>query len=462
MIAFGALGVTAAWVVGLAAAPFLLRLDGPQRIGFAYGVGLMWISTIMGVEALVGVPLTSGVGMVGIVGPLAGWWLWRAWRARGVSKVGRTVRRKMVLISDPLWWGAATFLAALWGVVAVRAVIKPIQFWDAWATYAFKAKVIFLETTIPPSILFRSSGYPNVPNYPLGVALQEVWVAWFVGTWDDVAVKLLFPGYLLSLLYLTYGALRERWGARSAMLGTLFVAGLPLLLQHGHDGYTDLPLAYFTLGGAIALTRYVRSGDRRNLWLAGVFGVGLVWTRVDGVIVVACNALLLVVLAARRSELVAKTAWTAVSMYLVLPGLVWATWTLVKTHRGIPFSVGSVGSVVVPLLDRWPRIADVFFQAFFLEGNWLILWALFAFACIHWWREIVSLESMFLFWPVIGYLLGIVLMFGITDLFRILEDGGVVNRLILHVAPLAALWVATVFGRRWDATDALRQVGSAR
>lgn len=460
-IALGALGVTAVWVLGFAAAPLLTHLNGPQRIGFAYGVGLVWISTMMGVEALVRVPLTPVAGMAGIAGPAAGWWLWRVWRARRMPEGPHTARRDMGVIGDPLWWGAATLLAVLLGVVTVRAVLKPIQFWDAWATHGFKAKVIFGEAAIPSLTLFGWNGSLNYPDYPLSVSLQEVWVSWFVGTWDDVAVKLLFPGYVLSLLCLVYGALRERWDARLAMFGTLFVGGLPLLLQHGHDGYTDLPLAYFALGGAIALTRYVSSDDRRDLFLAAVLAVGLVWTRTDGVILVVCNALLLVGLAARRSELAAKKAWTAVSIYLALPVLVWVTWTLIKLHLGISASFRADGSSVVPLFDRWSKIAWVFFRAFFLEGNWLILWALFAFACVYRYRETMAAESMFLFWPVVVYLGAIALLFATTGLFRFVEDGTVLHRLILHVAPLAALWVATVFGR-WLGTGPFAASGRER
>ncbi|MBI3606852.1 MAG: hypothetical protein HY207_02675 [Nitrospirae bacterium] len=195
--------------------------------------------------------------------------------------------------------------------------------------------------------------------------------------------------------------------------------------------------------------------------MAAVLAVGLVWTRADGVILVACNALLLVVLAARRSELASKKMWTTVSIYLALPVLVWAAWTLVKLHFGISSSFRADGSSVVPPFDRWSRIAGVFFRAFFLEGNWLILWALFAFACIYRYRETVTVESMFLFWPVVVYLGAIALLFATTGLFRFLEDGTVLHRLILHVAPLAALWVATVFGRCWDGTDSPRSAGSA-
>lgn len=445
-IGWGALGVASIWAVGFVAAPLFRHLNGPQRVGFAYGLGLVWISTMMGVAGLAGLPLTPAAGIAVIVGPAAGWWLARAWRGR-LPGAPRTGLGRMVVVRDPLWWGGATVLALLWLIVTGRAVLKPIQFWDAWATYAFKAKVIFWGAAIPSPALFGWGGSPNYPDYPLGISLQEVWVSWFVGSWDDVAVKLLFPGYLLSLLYLAYGSLREQWEARPAMLGTLFVAGLPLVLQHGHDGYTNLPLAYFVFGGAIALTRYVRSSDRRDLVLAAMFGAGLVWTRVDGVVFMACNALLLLVLAARRLPFLITKGWVDVSIYLAPPLLVWGAWSLVKLHFGISSTFQPDGSSVVPLFDRWSRIAAVFFRSFFLDGNWLILWALFALAVIHRWREVVSPQSLFLFWPVIFYLGGIAFLFATTDLFRFLEDGTVVHRLILHVAPLAALWVAQVFGR---------------
>jgi hypothetical protein len=40
-----------------------------------------------------------------------------------------------------------------------------------------------------------------------------------------------------------------------------------------------------------------------------------------------------------------------------------------------------------------------------------------------------------------------------TELFDYVSDSSVVNRLILHVAPLAALWVALTYGRWWGLAD---------
>ena len=447
----GALGVAVAWLIGFTASPFLVQLNWPLRAGFAYGLGLIWISTMMGLASLFGVPLTPEVGMPLIVLPAAGWWLWR-WRgSRRKPAALRAVSGSVSIGRDLWWWGMAVLLALLWAIVAIRAVVKPIQFWDAWATYAFKAKIIYLEASIPGTMF----EWVVVPNYPLGIPLQEVWTAWFVGSWDDVAIKWLFPGYLLALLFLVYGVLRDRWSARAAIGGTLFVAGLPFLLQHAHDGYTDLPLAYFVLGSAVALTRYALSNDRRDLVLASVFAAGVVWTREDGLIVVVANALLLAVLGARRGGLITKTTFTTVGIYLGFPALVWGAWTLAKLHMGISTNL-HVDSSDVTVLDRWRTIFEVFIRALFLQGNWMILWALFSLAFVHEFRKTLTEESMFLVWPVVMYLGVIGVLAFTTELFRFLWGDTVLHRLILHVAPLAALWVALTYGRWWGLAESPR------
>ena len=448
-IGLGAFGMLVAWWLGFSWMPGRAYLSGAQRAGFAYGLGLVWISTMMGVLAVLGVPVTRMVGVVSIVGPPLGWWLWQTWRLRrGAEREGSVGVIRPVLSRDPWWWGLAALLGVLCAIVVVRATVKPMYFRDGWATYALKAKIIYLEASVPRAIF----DWVVAPNYPLGVPFQEVWVAWFAGSWDDVAVKLLFPGYALALLCLVYGTLRDRWGARAAMGGTLFVAGLPFLLQHAQDAYTDLPLAYFVLGNAVALTRYALSSDRRDLVLASVFAAGLVWTREDGLIVVAANALLLAALGARRGGLTSKTSVTAVGIYLAFPALVWGAWTLAKLHMGISTNL-HVDSSDVMGLDRWQTIFEVFVRALFLQGNWMILWALFSLVFVYEFRNTLTEESMFLVWPVVTYLVVIGVLVFMSELFRFLWGDTVLHRLILHVAPLAALWVALTCGRWWGLAE---------
>jgi hypothetical protein len=333
-------------------------------------------------------------------------------------------------------------LALGWLIVTARAMVVPVRFWDAWATYAFKAKVIYSDQAITHS-LFDSVG---VPNYPLGIPLWEVWVTWFVGTWDDTAVKWLFPGCLLALWCLVYGALRERWPPRSAMVGTLFVAALPLVFQHGQDGYSDLHLAYFTLGSAVALSRYAVSTRTSDLVLASVFAAGSVWSRADGVMLVVCNIIVLIVLGTRAAGALSRATWVSVLTYAALPAAVWGGWELVKLYAGISSNLG-VEDPTMSGLDPTRVIGEEFIKALFLSGNWLIVWPLFLIALLYRIRDACSNADMFLVWPVIGYLGGIAVLASRTELFQHIGSDAVLHRLILHVAPLAALWVAVTYGR---------------
>jgi hypothetical protein len=68
---------------------------------------------------------------------------------------------------------------------------------------------------------------------------------------------------------------------------------------------------------------------------------------------------------------------------------------------------------------------------------------------------------VFLIWPVLGYLGVMALLSGVTDLYQFLEVRTVLNRLILHVAPLAALWVAITYGRWWGLERLVPERGDA-
>ncbi|HET8761187.1 MAG TPA: hypothetical protein VFN94_08970, partial [Nitrospiria bacterium] len=361
-------GVGWLWTSGFAG------LDRPQRVGFAYGVGAVWIGVMMGVIPLVGLPLVPAVGWSVVGVPPVGWWVWRRLRGGVAAKdadrpiaAGRSGHA--AAIRDAWWWGAAGFVGLLAAIVVARTVVKPIQAWDAWSTYATKAKAIYLSATVPRS-MFETV---TAPNYPLGVPLQEVWMSWFVGAWDDVAVKLLFPGYLVALLCLVYGELRVRWAARVAMGGTLFVGCLPFLLQHGQDGYTDLPLAYFVLGGAGALTRFLRHREGHALALGAIFAAGMVWSREDGVLVVVINGALLLYDGAWSFGIRSARTWRALLGYVAVPAAVWGGWTLVKALWAIPANLSLSIAGMAAHLDRLGGAVDALLTALFLEGNWLIL-----------------------------------------------------------------------------------------
>jgi hypothetical protein len=228
---------------------------------------------------------------------------------------------------------------------------------------------------------------------------------------------------------------------------------LPLALQHGQDAYLDLPTAYFLLGSGVALTRYAAGADRRDLALASIFTAGAVWTREDVLVVIAVNVVLLGVVLAwpLRRDVMSRTV--DLLLYGALPVAVWGAWSIAKLQMGIVSNVDVGPAAWVWQFDRFRVVVVVFIRSLFLEGNWLLLWGLFAVALVFDRDAAREPGSLFLVWPVVGYLLIMGLLLEATELFDYVSDSSVVNRLILHVAPLAALWVALTYGRWWGLAD---------
>jgi len=144
-----------------------------------------------------------------------------------------------------------------------------------------------------------------------------------------------------------------------------------------------------------------------------------------------------------------RQSWGTWLIYLGPPALVWGAWAITKYWLAIPMNllVPSLGAV--PSLDRIQSVLEAFTTALFLDGNWLILWALLALGFIYGDGVVTNDQSLFLAWPVVIYLGGIAFLLISTNLYEFVEAGTVLNRLTLHVAPLAALWVALTYGRWW-------------
>lgn len=425
----GFLGI---WLAGAAWRPFLAGFHGVLRAGMAYGVGLVWISAGMGLLSLLGIPLKASVAIpfLTLIPAVVYWWT-RQDGGRDSSRSGNP-RGMGVALRDPTWWAFALPTLLLVTIAFGRAIAKPIQAWDAWSAYAFRAKIIYMDEAISRA----SFDLIAVPNYPLGVPLQEVWMAWAVGSWDDLSIKLLFPGYLVALLCVVYGALRDEYNHRRAMAGTLAVACLPLMLQHAQDGYTDLPLAYFVLAGAVALTCSESRVGRSQLALASVLGGGAVLTREDGALVVAISAVLLLILR-RRIMGRFRHALASAALYSSFPAAIWITWALAKHWLGVSsnLEIGGIENASAV------RIAtEALIRSMFIDGNWIVLWPAFFLLLVARLPSLFTAESAFAVWPVIGYVAAVMMLGTVTRLSEFVLNDSVVHRLILHVAPLAGWW----------------------
>jgi hypothetical protein len=432
------LGPASLWGLGLLITSRFSSVHPTARLGMAYGIGAVWIMLVIGVMGLVGLPIsTPGVFLAVLALAMVVWVVrlrvgvpgqpFLGWTERGRRK-GAATRWVGLGMVGALGLLVATTIAAL---TLFRTWIRPITGWDVWADYSIKAKIIYGTETIP-RFLFE---YVGTPNYPLGGPLQQVWAALVAGSWNETAIKLIAWGYFPSLGLVAYGTLRRQFASSVALLGALFVGALPLVVQHSQEPYINLPLAYFVLGQSVALTHYVRGRSRQGLLAAALFGVGAVLTRMEGTFFVITNVILLTYLKAPAKDRL---------VYLGPAAVVWGVWAVVRPRWGVDETVLiSNLSTISSSADRvWP-VAAALGQALFMSGNWMIVWPLFIVAFLMRFRSTFDAENIFSSWPVVIYLCVLAWLFVTQEgMFSFLAGDAMLHRLILHVAPLAALWVA--------------------
>lgn len=436
----GMVGLTLAVIAGYAWLYPLTNMSRTLRLGFAYGVGLTWVSLAMAALAGIGVPLVPWVGVPAVMGPPLVM-RWVAWR-RGGGGVRGAPKGQGDRSRDMRWLVLLAIVGIVWGIVAVRATIKPLSVGDAWSTYGFKAKAIFVERSISELVLRAV----EPANYPLAVPLQEVWISWMAGAWNDWAVKLLYPGYLLAMILLVYGFLKEYVAPWIAMAGGLFVESLPLVLQHAQEGYADLPFAYLVVASSVALSRYAVLSEDAYLIVGGLCTAGAIWTREDGGVIFGTQTVLLVVFTVRRFGFRFWSLRHTLLLYGAFPIMVWGVWFLTKLALGLSSNL-TVYAGDLSFIVRLKSTIVAYLLALYVYGNWLILWVLVPFTISYLGRRSLKWDSLFLLWPVAIYL-GFVAVVSIgTELFQFVNANTVLSRLILHVAPLAALWVALEWGR---------------
>jgi 4-amino-4-deoxy-L-arabinose transferase-like glycosyltransferase len=84
--------------------------------------------------------------------------------------------------------------------------------------------MFFESGRIPFELFVNKSIDIQHGDYPLFVPLSQAWTYMFIGGWNDLLVKALFPVFFVALLVIFYFALRRLIGARLALVSAFFLA----------------------------------------------------------------------------------------------------------------------------------------------------------------------------------------------------------------------------------------------
>lgn len=443
-----AFGLALPWLLGIALLSALAWPRGETpgvtyalRAGYGYVIGAVTLTLWMRALSAIGVQfawISIGLPLAVIT---AGLLVFAAHRQRLSVAAAKGALRSLLSPALPrtqrlVWLALLAWLAVRIALLAAEVGWRPLYPWDAWVQWATKARVWYELGRIVPFVradvwLAAPAGayFDASPNYPATVPLLQVWTCVALGRWDDSAMNWPWLAMLISLAVAIYGVLRgEGVAPLLALFGAYFVASLPLLDVHvALAGYADLPMAAVYTLAALATYRWCL---RRE---AGDGGVALF-------LAFAC-------------PLIKNPGW--IWALTLVPGVAIA----LMPRRGVrAVAIGLAVTALVMLvlarteltllgyrlhLDFAPAWAQLL-KAYFLMGNWNLLWygviVIFAVGA----RSLVEQPLAPLAAIAAAGLAFLLFVFAFTEAAVWLADLTTANRATLHLAPLlVALAVLT-------------------
>jgi hypothetical protein len=412
--------------------------------GYGFFIGLVSAAILLGWQVKLGLPLTPWflVGLAAVGVAILAWTLrgefavaWPAWSAFGASPMSRVLSLLLVLW---LCLRAVTLLlAVLW---------QPLLPWDAWTTWALRAKVwVELGEWVPfvaPEVwLADVEGVSRTTpawHYPETLSWISAWASAAAGGWNEQAANLPWVGAFLALMLGFYGQARL-WGA-NVLTGLVFVwllSSIPMLGAHvALAGYGDLWIASLLGLAFMAFLRWVQQHDRRQLAVMLLVLV-LGWTLKTEAIVWSL-AFVPAVIATWGSwrlclTLIAAAVVGAGAFVLLGDGAIDLPW---------------VGSFVFTPAGSWPT---VLIQSF-VFGSWHLFSYLLIAALMWAVIEVVrgrasAAERAATVWVLAG-LLGFYVLFFWTGASEWAERGTALNRILLQFTPAFVFFVFTLWSAR--------------
>jgi len=317
-------------------------------------------------------------------------------------------------------------------------VIFPIWAWDAISTWGFKARVFYLSGALDLSGFDAHNYYPNL--VPLLLTYLYLWL----GQVSDHLVKIVFPLWGGFLLVLLYGMLGRLGLSRTQALGTtaFFALNGITFISHLYITYADMALTYFTLGAAGLVFLWLRdAAPPGTLPLTALFFAGITWSKYEGAplagtILLAAGLTLLWLRPAGLLRRILALGWPIAGLLCgYLP------WRLFAATHGI--ETGSdhmMGFYPQQLLKVFPTFLNALISPL-LFG---VLWPATALTLLFSVKKLFTTPRLFLALFLGGNFLAILLAYAVapTSPFEfLLYVRGTVDRLLLHLAPLAALLV---------------------
>jgi hypothetical protein len=436
------LGLGAIFCLGYAMLTLLVPrprdFTGLERAAFSFGGGALILTLWMLALTRWGVPF----GLEWILGPplaLAAALLLAPRGRRAVREEIQALQVRPRIAFNGWDWLFLGLLGIVFLYALPRAALYPMWAWDAVATWGCKARIFYASRGLDLTCIDAHNYYPNL------IPLLLSYLYFALGQVNDSLAKVIFPLWGALLLGLLYSlAARLGLSRRSALgLAAFLALNGTVFIVHLYIAYADLPLAFFTLGGAGLIYLWLAdAAPRGSLTLSACCLAGMAWCKYEGPPLAAT----LLLAAALTLAWLRPAGWVRRLTQLSVPlvGLVvgYLPWRLFAVQQKLEIGADHIQGfyphqMVKAIFYLLAGLVEPFYFGF--------LWPALALALILAGNRLWRSPRLFLALFVGGNLLAIILAYAVAPTGAAEFPAYVratLDRLLLHLTPVAALLLA--------------------
>ncbi|SRR6266566_2768064 len=314
-----------------------------------------------------------------------------------------------------------------------ESILRPIQAWDGWANWVFRSKVFFLHNNVTLDYVRYTHD-----DYPLIIPLMGTFGYIMMGGINDKYVLFLFFVFYLALGGLFFATSKKLLNTKKAIVLTFLLLSLQNLIRHGghfEAGYADLALGYYIFAVTCLLAGFLKTKNKKTLLFLSLF-LGITGQiKNDGIpfVVIVSSILLFVIIAWRKYWYV---------LFMLPSVLIFALWELYKIFNHYPNNFLFRDALYVHT-DKVVAIVLAMSKEFFNFQNWSLLWVAFLVSLIVAWRKIHRVKLFLLVFCL--QWLSYFAIFMVTPREPVGHVENIIDRLYIHLAPLAVLMVGLLF-----------------
>jgi len=337
-----------------------------------------------------------------------------------------------------------------------RALAKPIESHDAISIYGIKSKMMYLSKAVSSDFFSNLSSFfqGSHPDYPLLIPLSETWVYTFLGRFNDLLVKAIFPMFYLSFVFVFYSILKRITKSRFvSLLFTFLLISVKQFSDYATIGYADLELGIYFAVSIFYLFLWMGDREKRGFfWISLVSSVFCIWTKNEGMMLALIAAGILLFYMLMNIQKTTKGEIAKIIIYALVILMVIVSWGIFKDSKGLAnenFNLSMISlKSFAENLNRIPAILYEYQKQLFGFKKWNIIWVLFVFIFLKEFKTAFSgnikyLTCTFLL-IAIGY--SLIYIFSAVGIKFLLSTTA--SRFLLHVLPVAVFWMVLIANKQ--------------